>query len=130
MSGQRLIHVAIADDWEGCKRFGEYEVSTRGISYDDAGFIRAATADSLPAALDHVFGDLTLPLIVAVLDEDALTAAGVDIEWGTGKPRITGPLPMDSETVVAELPLDRGAEPWRVPDLSGYSVRRSSPTER
>ena len=69
MTGQRLVHVAIADDWEACKRFGEYEVSTRGISYDEAGFIRATNPDALASVLDLVFGDLTLPLVVAVIDQ-------------------------------------------------------------
>jgi uncharacterized protein (DUF952 family) len=120
MTGQRLVHVAIADDWEACKRFGEYEVSTRGISYD-AGFIRATKPDALPSVLDLVFGDLTLPLIVAVIDEDALTAAGIDVEWEAGKPRILRPLPMDEDTVVAELAVERFDGAWPIPDLTPYA---------
>ncbi len=121
MTGQRLVHVAIADDWEACKRFGEYEVSTRGISYDEAGFIRATTPDALASVLDLVFGDLTLPLVVAVIDQDALTSAGIDVEWEAEKPRILRPLPMDEDTVVAELAVERVDGVWPIPDLTPYA---------
>lgn len=121
MTGQRLVHVAIADDWEACKRFGEYEVSTRGISYDEAGFIRATTPNALASVLDLVFGDLTLPLIVAVIDQDALTSAGIDVEWEAEKPRILRPLPMDEDTVVFELVVERVDGAWPIPDLTPYA---------
>ncbi len=122
MTGQRLVHVAIADDWEACRRFGEYQLSTRGISYVEAGLIRATKPDALPSVLDLVFGDLTLPLIVAVIDEDALTAAGIDVEWEAGKPRILRPLPMDEDTVVAELAVERVDGAWPIPDLTPYAI--------
>jgi hypothetical protein len=35
MNGPRLVHVALADDWEGCRRFGEYDVSTQNMDLPD-----------------------------------------------------------------------------------------------
>lgn len=135
MTGQRLLHVAIADDWEACQRFGEYDVSTRGMSVDDTGFVHAATEPQLATVLRDVYGDLSLPLLVVVIDEDALAAAGVDIRWeapstrGSERvvPRIMGVLPMNSATIVVEIPLDRRGDGWVVPELSGYSVRSTPP---
>ncbi|MDV6271253.1 DUF952 domain-containing protein [Rhodococcus globerulus] len=68
-----------------------------------------------------------LPLVVTVIDEDALTSAGIDVEWEGHKPRIGGPLPMDNDTVVAELRFEREDGSWPVPDLTQYSIRRSAP---
>ena len=135
MSGQRLLHVAIADDWEACQRFGEYDVSTHATSLESAGFIHAATLPQLPAVLRDVYGDVALPLVLAVIDEEALASSGVEVSWespatrpgGDLVPRIKGPVPMDADTVVAEIVLERHDGQWEVPDLAGLSVRVSAP---
>lgn len=137
MSGQRLVHVAFADDWEGCKRFGEYDVSTRGTPFDSAGFIHATTASLLPSVLDDVYGDVHLPLMVVVIDEDALRDGAIDIRWeapattrqdGQLVPRILGTVPMGAPTIAAELPIDRRGGRWLIPDLTSLSVRVTPPT--
>lgn len=138
MSGQRLVHVALADDWEACKRFGEYDVSTRGTTFDTAGFIHATTAMSLTTVLNDVYDDVSLPLLLVVIDEDALSEVGIEIQWevpatarqdGELVPRILGQLPMDSQTVVAELPIDRRDGEWLTPDLTNLSVRTTHPAQ-
>jgi len=133
MGGERLLHVAFSDDWEACARFGEYDVATRSTLYDDAGFLHATTADGLPSVLRRVYGDATEALVLAVVDEDALAAQGIPVRWeraaggGDATPRIEGTLPMDRATVVAVLPVGRGADGWVPPDLDGLAVRRSAP---
>ncbi|EKT78882.1 MULTISPECIES: DUF952 domain-containing protein [Rhodococcus] len=129
---EQIFHIALADDWEGAARFGEYEASTRAHTLDQIGFIHAATAEQLEHVLATVYGDVNLPLAVIVIDQDALRDAGVDIRWeetagpsgtpGRWVPRIMGAVPLDPDIVVATIPLEKHGENWAVPDLSGYSV--------
>ncbi|MGG7104861.1 DUF952 domain-containing protein [Rhodococcus sp. 24CO] len=133
MSGQRILHVALADDWEGCLRFGEYDVATLATSFDDTGYIHASTSTHLPAVLDHPYGHVRLPLLLIVLDEQALTNTGIGVTWhttGNGErvPRILAPFSMESPIVVATISLDRQNDCWLMPDLSGLSARVHAPT--
>ena len=36
-----VCHIAIADDWGMSRKFGEYEVATRGVPWEPGGYIRA-----------------------------------------------------------------------------------------
>lgn len=136
MSTQRLLHVAIADDWEASERFGEHEVSTRRTTLEELGYLHAATAAQLGPVLEEVYGDLDLPLVLVVVDEDALSQTGVQIRWEVSAhpsgrfgtvPRIMGALPMEAPVVAAEIPLHRTGHHWDVPDLSGLRVRETAP---
>lgn len=124
MCAHPLLHVAIADDWESSRRFGEYEASTRGQTLDDVGYIHATTATGLGAVLDGIYGDLDLPLIVVVIDGDALRAGGIEVRAGGCQTnpgsswRIHGPLPMGREVVLAEIPLERIDHHWLPPVLA------------
>ncbi|PJJ65525.1 DUF952 domain-containing protein [Compostimonas suwonensis] len=127
----RILHVAIADDWEACRQFGEYSVSTRHKTFDDVGFIHASTARQLRGTVDRVFGDLGLPLVVAVIDLDALAADGIEVRWEASDdevfPHIYSPIPMDAPTVVAELHALRGPDGYVLPDVSAYDVVEEAP---
>lgn len=138
MNGKRLLHVAIADDWEACGRFGEYEVSTRATSLDATGFIHAATGPQLATVLAEVYGDMTLPLTVVVIDEEALVGAGIEIRWVPSRrsgehfaavPRIMGPLPMDAPVVAALISIEPAGNRLPTPDLTGLNVRTSIPVD-
>lgn len=103
----QIHHIAIQDDWEMSRGFGEYVVSTRGTHLDDAGFIHATTGDRVAEVLERRFGDLDLPLLDIAIDVDALEAAGVSVDWVDGAPRILGELPMSAEVIAAETPIVR-----------------------
>lgn len=102
-----IHHIAIQDDWEMSRGFGEYAVATRGTHLDDEGFIHATTADRVPQVVARRYGDLALPLLDITIDVEHLRSAGVDVEWVDGAPRILGELPMSSEVIVAEHPIAR-----------------------
>lgn len=102
-----IHHIAIQDDWEMSRGFGEYVVSTRGTHFDDTGFIHATTAERVPEVVARLFGDLDLPILDITIDVDALDAAGVRVEWVDGAPRILGELPMSAEVIAAETPIAR-----------------------
>jgi len=126
--GSRILHVAIADDWGASGNFGEYEVSTRGVGFFDAGYIRATTAGGVNDVLLSIYGDLQLPLLLVVIDVAALEAAGVVVRWvaeqntARNSPRIEGILPMDDAVIVATLAVERVDGVLRVPDLTGLDV--------
>ncbi|MCC4306778.1 DUF952 domain-containing protein [Rhodococcus sp. 3-2] len=131
-----IFHVALADDWEGAQRFGEYEGSTRAKTLDQVGFVHAATAGDLEHVLATVYGDLRLPLVVVVVDQDALLAAGVSIRWDERNPsppgadtrvhRILGAIPLDPDIVLDVLPIEEAGGEWLVPDVSAYTLRDTS----
>jgi len=100
-----VCHVAIADDWEMSRGFGEYEVSTRGVPLEPGGYVRATTPDRVSEVVTERYGDLTLPLLRIDLSVEGLAAAGVPVEWVDGVPRVRGPIPMDDEVVLAEVPI-------------------------
>ncbi|MDN4640207.1 hypothetical protein QCD70_08125 [Agreia sp. PsM10] len=126
--GSRILHVAIADDWGASGNFGEYEVSTRGVGFFDAGYIRATTAGGIDDVLQSIYGDLRLPLLLVVIDVAALEAAGVavrrvaDQNTARHSTRIEGILPMDDAVIVATLAIERVDGVLRVPDLTGLDV--------
>lgn len=105
--GNHIHHIAIQDDWEMSRGFGEYVVSTRGMHLDDVGFIHATTADRVSEVVERRFGDLRLPLLDIEIDIEALEAQGVRVEWVDGAPRILGELPMSTEVIAAESPIVR-----------------------
>ncbi|MFE4464175.1 DUF952 domain-containing protein [Oerskovia sp. NPDC056781] len=130
MGGHRVLHVAFSDDWEACERFGEYDVATRNTLYEVEGFVHATTLAGLPSVLDGRYADASIPLVLAVIDEDSLADEGIEVAWepqdgapGGLAPRILGAFPMDGRTVAAVVELDRVDDRWVVPDLSGLSVR-------
>ncbi|ROS37294.1 DUF952 domain-containing protein [Curtobacterium sp. PhB78] len=100
-----VCHVAIADDWEMSRGFGEYEVSTRGVPLEPGGYVRATTPDRVAEVVAERYGDLALPLLRIDLSVEGLAAAGVPVEWVDGLPRVRGPIPMDDEVVLAEVPI-------------------------
>lgn len=100
-----VCHVAIADDWEMSRGFGEYEVSTRGVPLEPGGYVRATTPDRVSGVVAERYGDLALPLLRIDLSVEGLAAAGVPVEWVDGLPRVRGPIPMDDEVVLAEVPI-------------------------
>lgn len=102
-----IHHIAIQDDWEMSRGFGEYAVSTRGTHVDDAGFIHATTAERVGDVVSGRYADLALPLLDITIDVAALAAEGIEVDWVEGSPRILGALPMSHEVVVRETPIAR-----------------------
>jgi uncharacterized protein (DUF952 family) len=100
-----IHHVAIEDDWEMSRGFGEYEVATRGTHLDDEGFIHATTADRIADVISSRYADISLPLLDITLDADALGSHGIEVEWHDGRPRIMGAVPMTPDVVMSETPI-------------------------
>ncbi len=104
----RLYHAAIPEDWDRATAVGMYEVSTRGRTLAEEGFIHASYENQVERVANMFYGDLD-ELVLVVLDRDALDVDVVD-ESPTGDPadehfpHIFGPILVDAAIE---------ARPWR-----------------
>ncbi|WP_435737227.1 DUF952 domain-containing protein [Cellulosimicrobium sp. PMB13] len=93
-----ILHVAHQEDWEAALRSGDaYQVSTRGASLDEVGFIHASYPHQLAAVAEFVHAGDEADLCVLVLDMDVIQAAGTRVvveDGGRGQlyPHIYGPI--------------------------------------
>ncbi|MFE5239185.1 MULTISPECIES: DUF952 domain-containing protein [unclassified Streptomyces] len=95
MTGQ-LLHLTEEPLWEAARRAGTYEMSTRGRTLREEGFIHCSLPHQLPAVVRALYGTDDQGLVVLVIDEDLLPAP-VRYEalrpGGEEFPHIYGPLP-------------------------------------
>ncbi|MFI9188556.1 DUF952 domain-containing protein [Streptomyces californicus] len=108
-----LLHLAEAPLWEAARGTGTYEMSTRGRTLHDEGFIHLSLPHQLPGVARMLYGNEEAAdvggrdLVVLVVDPARLTAL-VRFEamkpGGEEFPHLYGPLPVDA--VVEVLPLE------------------------
>lgn len=115
---QPIYHIAIPADWAAAFTFGEYAVSTRGMSLDEVGFIHCSTAEQTEATANRFYGDLQ-ELVLLTIDPLAVDA---EILWeppvpGATElfPHIYGPLPIAA--VNMHRFWTRAGESWHTGDL-------------
>jgi uncharacterized protein (DUF952 family) len=99
----QILHVATLPDWEAARAAGEYRVSTLGATIDEVGFIHASTPEQVHATAERFYAGLDQPLVVLMLDEEALVAAGIPVvheDAGNGElfPHLYAALPVDLVT--------------------------------
>ena len=118
MTGKLLDHVAIADDWESSVAIGSQEAATHGCSLDEVGYDHAIKAEAIQHVLDSEYVHDILPLVLVVLDSDAID---VPVDWDPpDRPRVLGPIPAgDPTAVVAVTPLIRLEGRWLAPAEPG-----------
>ena len=100
-----LFHIALLRDWHAAERSGGYEMSTRGLTLAEVGFIHASFEHQVTSVGTVVYADSSEPLVVLVIDRDRLDVPVVIENLDGGDevfPHIYGPLPTDA--VVAVLP--------------------------
>ncbi|MEV6114707.1 DUF952 domain-containing protein [Streptomyces sp. NPDC052109] len=104
----RILHITERSLWEEARERGTYEVSTRGRTLQEEGFIHFSTREQFPRVAAFLYGDYDGPdeLVVLVVDP-ALVGAPVKYEaaepGGEEFPHVYGPLPADAVV---------GVEPW------------------
>ncbi|KUN82946.1 glutathione S-transferase [Streptomyces bungoensis] len=104
----RILHITERSLWEAARVSGTYEVSTRGRTLQEEGFIHFSTREQLPRIAALLYGDYDGPdeLVVLVVDPVRL---GVPVRWegmppdGEEFPHVYGPVPVGA---VVEV------EPW------------------
>lgn len=118
-----IAHITTVDEWESARNMGEYEVSTLGVSLEEAGFVHAVALDGVRTVLDERYADIRYGLVLMILDTEALTADGIEItEESPGYPHVHGRIPTDGEAVLAVLPIDRENGDFLIPDLTGFGT--------
>jgi len=91
----KTLHVATKSDWDAALASGAYRVSTGGASLDDVGFTHASAPNQLRAVAEFVYAGSKEPLVVLVMDDDAIRSTGTAVRYegdGSGQlfPHIYG----------------------------------------
>ncbi|MFF8995152.1 DUF952 domain-containing protein [Streptomyces sp. NPDC014983] len=93
----RILHITERSLWEAARERGTYEVSTRGRTLEQVGFIHLSTREQLPRVAAFLYGGYDGPdeLVVLVVDP-ALLGAPLRYEaaepGGEEFPHLYGPL--------------------------------------
>ena len=103
-----IYHITAGADWEQARRDGTYQLSTRGVTLAQEGFIHASTARQVPLVANAFYrGDAGL--VVLVIDTD-LVEPEIRYEQppGSGEtfPHIYGPLSVAAVVGVRPLAAD------------------------
>ncbi|WP_046731171.1 DUF952 domain-containing protein [Streptomyces humi] len=104
-----ILHITENSRWEEARARGTYEISTRGRTLQEEGFIHCSTEDQLPQVAAFLYGSYDGPdeLVVLVVDP---ARVGVPVKWEAVKPggeefpHVYGPIPV---TAVVDV------RPWR-----------------
>ena len=99
-----LFHLADRQQWEAARTAGRYEVSTRGKTLPEVGFIHCSQRHQVRGVADAVFAGAE-DLVLLTIDAERVPAP-IRYE-GPDFPHIYGPLPVDA--VVAVTPVHRDA---------------------
>jgi len=97
-----LFHLADRRQWEAAQAAGRYEVSTRGKTLREVGFIHCSQRHQVRPVADAIFADAD-DLVLLTIDGDRVPAP-IRYE-GPDFPHIYGPLPVAA--VVAAVPVHR-----------------------
>ncbi|MFJ1593229.1 DUF952 domain-containing protein [Kitasatospora albolonga] len=113
-----LLHLAEAPLWEAARGSGTYEMSTRGRTLQEEGFIHLSLPHQLPGVARMLYGDGGgdaaggRDLVVLVVDPARLTDP-VRYEamkpGGEEFPHLYGPLPVEAVVEVRPWPTVSGA---------------------
>lgn len=99
-----IVHLTERSLWEEARARGTYEISTRGRTLQEEGFIHCSTRAQLPGTAARFFADLD-DLVVLVIDPDRLD---VPLKWEAPAPgaeefpHLYGPLAVDAVVEVEE----------------------------
>jgi uncharacterized protein (DUF952 family) len=128
----RIVHVAGLDDWTAGQAAGRYDVSSRGRTLAEEGFIHCSTGRQVEGVLARYYADLDpADLRLLVIDIDTLEQAGSPVRWDhvpsspAPFPHIYGPIVPSA--VVAVLPITGTVGAVVLPDLSGWNVAADQP---
>lgn len=113
MANRPLFHLALSDDWDAARRLGRYEVSTRGRTLAQEGFIHLSREDQWPGVRRRFYADVEGALLLLTVDADRLHDPLVDEEPFPGAnetfPHLYGPLPITAVTQVRRLDPPHGS---------------------
>ena len=103
----KIFHIAERREWDAARQAGgPYEVSTRGLTLSEVGFIHASRDEEQARTVQRAFYADLDDLVLLVIDPQGLDVrdepVGDDVF-----PHIYGPLPIDAVIDVRPLPGNR-----------------------
>ncbi|MFD5860612.1 DUF952 domain-containing protein [Streptomyces chartreusis] len=95
----RILHITERSLWEAARARGTYEMSTRGRTLQEEGFIHCSTRAQLPSVAAFLYGSYDGPdeLVVLVVDPARLEAPlryEAPKPGGEEFPHVYGPIPV------------------------------------
>ncbi len=92
---QPLFHLALSQDWQAAQDSGSYQVSTRGLTLSQVGFIHLSWLDQVKATFDRFYADAADVLLLTI-DPACLTNPLRAEVAANGElfPHLFGPLPV------------------------------------
>jgi glutathione S-transferase len=111
-----LYHLTLAEDWRQAKREGFYPWSTRGMTFEQVGFVHASWRHQVAATYRRFYADAPAVVLLA-LDPQAIASAGVPLrqepapDTGEWFPHLYGPLPLGAVVLADPYPGDAGEAP-------------------
>ena len=117
----RLFHAALPDEWAAAQTPGRYEMSTRGRTLADEGFIHASYETQVERVANRFYADLD-ELVLVEIDRERLDVDVID-ESPTGNPadehfpHLYGPLSLTAVVRAQTWRRSDGA-PWRLAQWS------------
>jgi uncharacterized protein (DUF952 family) len=96
-----LLHITERPLWDAARASGTYEMSTRGRTLQEEGFIHCSLRHQLPGVAAFLYGSFAGPdeLVVLVIDAERL---GVPVRYeamnpgGEEFPHVYGPIPVEA----------------------------------
>ncbi|MFE6943165.1 DUF952 domain-containing protein [Streptomyces chartreusis] len=102
-----ILHITERSLWEAARERGTYEMSTRGRTLKEEGFIHCSTRAQLPSVAAFLYGSYDGPddLVVLVVDPARLEAPlryEAPKPGGEEFPHVYGPIPVTAVVEVEE----------------------------
>ncbi|GGX26751.1 DUF952 domain-containing protein [Streptomyces chartreusis] len=102
-----ILHITERSLWEAARERGTYEMSTRGRTLKEEGFIHCSTRAQLPSVAAFLYGSYDGPddLVVLVVDPARLEAPlryEAPKPGGDEFPHVYGPIPVTAVVDVEE----------------------------
>jgi glutathione S-transferase len=125
----RLFHAALPAEWAAAQAPGRYEMSTRGRTLADEGFIHASYESQVEGVANRFYADLD-ELVLLEIDRERIDVEVID-ESPTGDPadehfpHLYGPLRLDAVRAATTWRRVEG-EPWRLPDARDVGPKTPS----
>jgi len=109
----RIVHIALPDDWAAAAVSGTYPWSSRGLTFSEVGFVHCARVGQLEGVAKRFYDDLD-ELVVLELDGEQIGPLVVDEPAADGVDEIFPHLYRELPTtwVVAVHRWRRGPDGW------------------
>lgn len=109
-----IFHIAVRAEWEAARTSGRYEMSTRGVTLADEGFIHCAAAHQVRGVAERFYADIAGDLVVLEIDPAGLPVREEPVSpVGELFPHLYGPLPVPAVVAVVPYPEWAASPPAR-----------------